>query len=191
MTHERKNKPLPPARKPYEVFGLTDKEAAWWRLTDTRFREIILSQATIIHRVSASSNSHDDFLFVTTSRLVPRGRVGMTFFGMGYHENSKRWITDEWYWYQTPILSHIIGERLTKAEAEKLLLQRIEIINHCCNDNSPQQQPGETKNILTDLAAEGSELVEMGGIASLDSWLAEVDSADASGRATTHWQVYV
>ena len=174
MTPERKHPPLPPSRKPYEVFGLSDKEAAWWRLTDARFREIILSPATIIHRVSASSNSHGDFLFVTTSRLVLQGRVGMTFFGMGYHENSKRWITDEWYWYQTPIQPHLIRERVKKEEAEKLLMQRIEIISRCSNENSQQQQ-GETKDILTDLAEEDSALVEMGGIASLDHWLTEVD----------------
>jgi hypothetical protein len=174
MTHERRNKLLPPVRKPYEVFGLSDKEAAWWRLTDIRFREIIFSPATIIHRISASSNNQGDFLFVTTSRLVPQGRVGMTFFGMGYQESSKRWITEEWHWYQTSIQPHMVSERVSKDEAERLLMQRKEVIS-LSRMEDPQQQQGKAHERLADLSVEDSELVEMGGIVSLDDWLAEVD----------------
>jgi hypothetical protein len=174
MTPERKNVPLSPQKKPYEIFGLSDKEAAWWRLTDARFREIIFKPQTIIHRVSASSNSHGDFLFVTTSRLVPQGRVGMTFFGMGYHEQSDRWITDEWYWFQTTIQPHMLKERITKEETEKLLEQRKEIIKSNLQGVTRKQQ-GEGHEILADLKKVDSALVEMGDLASLDDWLAELD----------------
>jgi hypothetical protein len=52
VTPERKNKPLlPPQKKPYNLFGLTHQKAAWWRLSDKRFREILFNKLTTIHPI--------------------------------------------------------------------------------------------------------------------------------------------
>jgi hypothetical protein len=173
MTSERLQLPVP--RKPYEVFDLTEKEALWWRVKDERLKEIIFDNMTTIHRISESSNNFGDFMFVTASRNTPRERIGMTFFGMGFHEHRERWITDEWYWYQTSIQPHMVGERITKEEAEELLKQRLESIGPYLNADT-QTQRGKVFEILAELSDEDGALAEMAGIESLDRWLAVLDS---------------
>jgi hypothetical protein len=172
MTPERHQ--LPASRKPYEVFGLTDKEALWWRVKDERLKEIILDNRTTIHRMSESSNNFGDFLFVTTSRNTRQERIGMTFFGMGYHEHRERWITTEWYWYQTTIHPHMVRERITKEEAEEVLKQRLESISPYLNEDT-QTQRGKVFEILADLTDEDGALAEMEDLESLDNWLVELD----------------
>jgi hypothetical protein len=158
MVPERQ--PLPESRKPYEVFDLTDKEAHWWRVKDERLKEIIFDKRTTIHRMSESSNNVGDFLFVTTSRKTPRERVGMTFFGLGYHEQRERWVTDEWCWYQTYIHPHMVGESVTKEEAEEVLKHRLECISPYFHEDT-QTRRGQAFEILADLTDEDAALAEL------------------------------
>ena len=173
MTHE--DSPIHSPIKPYEVFGLTEKEALWWRVKDERLKEIIFDSRTTIHRMSGSSNNFGDFMFVTTSRNTRQERIGMTFFGLGFHEHRERWITDEWYWYQTDIHPPMVGQRITKKEAEELLKQRLESISPYLNEDT-QTQRGKVFEILADLTDEDGALAEMEDLdESLDNWLAELD----------------
>jgi hypothetical protein len=173
MSHERPIQPMP--QKPYEVFGLTDKEALWWRVKDEHLKEIIFDNRTTIHRMSEASNNFGEFMFVTTSRNTPQERIGITFFGLGFLEHRERWITDEWYWYQTTIHSNMVGERITKEEAEELLKQRLDSISPYLNEDT-QTQLGKVFEILADLTDEDGALAEMEDLdESLDNWLAELD----------------
>ena len=172
MSHERSIQPIP--IRPYEVFGLTEKEALWWRVKDERLREIIFDNRTTIHRMSESSNNFGDFMFVTTSRNTRQERIGMTFFGLGFHEHRERWITNEWHWYQTSIHPHMVGERITKEEAEEVLKQRLESISPYLNEDT-QTQRGKVFEILAELTDDDGALAEMEDLdKSLDNWLAEL-----------------
>jgi hypothetical protein len=91
MTHERSSRPA--QRKPYEVFGLTERERLSWRVSQERFDEFIQDERTIIHTIESSSNNYGEFLFVTTSRVGDQGRIFMSFYGLGYHEYRERWFT--------------------------------------------------------------------------------------------------
>ena len=70
MNHEYL--PMPVPRKPYEEFGLTEKEQLFWRVSTKRFEEILKDERTIIHDIKESSNEFGDFLFVTTSLMATR-----------------------------------------------------------------------------------------------------------------------
>ena len=55
-------------KKPYEVYGFTEKECLYWRVSQERFDAILDDELTIIHDIRESSNNYGEFLFVTTSR---------------------------------------------------------------------------------------------------------------------------
>jgi len=91
----RERPPQPATKRPYEVFGFTEKERLFWHVSEDRFKEIIEDKHTLIHEVNESSNNYGYFLFVTTSRPGVLGRVAMTFCGLGYHEYRGRLLTEE------------------------------------------------------------------------------------------------
>ncbi len=106
MTHETPSTPAP--KRPYEIFGLTEKEQLFWRVSDERFRSLLEDELTMVHRIEASHNDYGEFLFVTASRPGVKERICMTFYGLGFHEHRERWITDEWFWYQANLTPGVV-----------------------------------------------------------------------------------
>lgn len=90
---------MPVHKKPYEEFGLTEKDQLFWRVNQQRFEKILKDEKTIILDIKPDSNDFGDFLFLTTSRPANQGRICMAFYGLGFHESRERWITQEWFWY--------------------------------------------------------------------------------------------
>ena len=152
-------------RRPYEVFGFSEQERLYWRVTNERFQEIIEDDQTIIHTIKESSNNYGEFLFVTISRSGDQGRVAMTFYGHGYHEYRERWFTDEWNWYQANTFPDLMQKKVEKEEAEELLKQRLENIrpNICPNT---QTERGRLFELLADLTDEDGALA---GLEDLDN----------------------
>lgn len=122
MNHEQI--PQPAQQNPKEVFGLTENEELFWRVSDERFQEIILDDQTIIHEAKSSTNNYGDFLFVTTSRLSGKDRVGITFYGLGYHDYRERLIKDEWFWYPNSISQENGKKLIQKPEFADILQKR-------------------------------------------------------------------
>jgi hypothetical protein len=174
MPPERSLQPAP--RRPYEVFGLTEKERLHWRVNQERFEEILDDSATFIHEIEESSNNFGEFLFLTTSRQGEQGRVFMTFYGLGYHKYRERWITDEWFWYQANPLPDLLSQRLEKEEAQELLQERLEIIQPNIRPDT-QTERGKLFELLADLTDEDGALAELQDIENLADWL--VNDADS------------
>ena len=126
MSHEQPSQPGQP--KPYEVFGFTEQELLKWRVSDERLKEILNLEMTTVHAIKESTNIYGEFMFVTASRLAGLQRIGMTFYGLGYHEHRERWVIDEWFWYQTSPSSEIVRSTISKDEAETVLQERLERI---------------------------------------------------------------
>ena len=172
MTPERSLAPTP--TRPYEVFGFTEQERLKWRVAQDRFEEILEDDRTTIHKVGASSNDFGEFLFVTTSRPTGRGRTGMTFYGLGYHEHRERWITDEWFWYQSEIFPDLLKEKVVKADALELVQMRREKIAPSIRTDSQTEQ-GRLFEALADLTDDDSAMAEMADLESLNNWLVALD----------------
>ena len=173
MSKERKQSPAP--KRPYEMFGLTEQESLYWRVSKDRFQELIDDDNTLIHEVNESSNNFGDFMFVTTSRSGDQGRICMTFYGLGYHDHRERWITEEWYWYQRKADPNLTQTRLEKEEVQELLEQRMrELKPHLSNDT--QTNRGKLFEFLADLTDEDGALAEIQDLEHLADWLME--SAD-------------
>lgn len=172
MTPEQFQSPAP--KRPYEIFGFTERESLYWRVTQARFDEILADKQTIIHDINPSSNDYGDFLFVTTSRPGINERLAMTFYGLGYHDHRERWITDEWFWYQTSLDAKTKQEKIKKEEAKKIIEERRDEIAPYLKD-ADQTEYGRLFEILADLTDEDGALAEMEDLESLNAWIAQVD----------------
>lgn len=172
MTPEQFHSPTP--KRPYEIFGFTERESLYWRVTQARFDEILADKQTVIHDIKPSSNDYGEFLFVTTSRPGINERLAMTFYGLGYHDHRERWITDEWFWYQTRLDAKTKQEKIKKEEAKKIIEQRREEIAPYLKD-ADQTEYGRLFEILADLTDEDGALTEMEDLESLNAWIAQVD----------------
>lgn len=173
MSPEQSTNPAP--KRPYEAFGLTEKESLFWRVSKTRFEEILADEHTTIHSADETFNDFGEFLFLTTSRPGERGRIAMTFYGLGYHEQRERWITDEWFWYQANFSPDMMRQQLTKDEAKEIIQNRLANIIPYPKGRT-QSERGRMFEILADLTDEDGAMAEMEDLESLDEWLFEVDA---------------
>lgn len=160
MSHEW---PALPVRRPYEVFGLTEREKLFWRVKQERFTEILNDEQTLIHDVKESSNRFGEFLFVTASRpgeMGAQGRICMTFYGQGFHEYRERWLTNEWFWYQATTHPNLLSQQIPKEEAGEKIAQHRELIwPHVSLDTQTDQ--GVLFETLADLTDDDGALAEM------------------------------
>jgi hypothetical protein len=155
MTPER-----PGWQKPYEAFGITEKEVSRWRVTDKRLKEILSNPRTTTHTIKLSTNTFGEFLFLTASRGAGQPRICMTFYGLGYHEYRERWLHKEWFWYQSEE-SHVdIQSKLSEKEVNEILEKRLaEISPHFGND--VQTELGIMFEQFADLTDDDAALAEM------------------------------
>jgi hypothetical protein len=155
MTPER-----PSHQKPYEIFGLTEKEALRLRVTDERLKEILAQIDTTTHTIKLSTNDFGEFLFLTASRGTGQQRICMTFYGLGYHEYRERWFSEEWFWYQSQGSTIDLQSKLSDEEVTQKLEQRLTDIFPKLAQNT-QTELGRVFEQLADLSDDDAALAEM------------------------------
>jgi hypothetical protein len=158
---------------PEDVYGLTERERLWDRISDKRFQAILAHEETAIHEIEVSTNNYGEFLFVSTSRSPGESRACVTFFGLGYHEHRERWLTEEWFWYHGNAFSQVMNKTLSKEEATQLLQERREEIAHLVG-KTMQSGRGKLFEMLADLTDDDgaiSELEDLGD--DLADWLSD------------------
>ena len=168
MTHEMPFTPAP--KRPYEIFGLTEKEQLNWRVSQERFQTILEDKQTQVHEIKDSDNNYGDFLFVTTSRPGVQGRICMTFYGLGYHEYRERWITDEWFWYQSNLTPELQGKNLTQEEVQSILGKRRDSITADIG-STLQTDRGRFFELMADFTDEDGALAEIEDLDNIAVWL--------------------
>jgi hypothetical protein len=176
MTPERAHGPAP--KRPFEIFGFSENERLYWRVNHNRLEEIVDDEQTKVHKVLESSNTFGEFLFVTTSRPGDQGRIAMTFFGMGYHEHRERWLTNEWFWYQTNTYPDMLKEQIDKGEAKQMIRQRLESIQPYAREET-QTEYGQLFELLADLTDDDEALAEFQDLGDLAGWLLGDPDADS------------
>jgi len=121
-----------------------------------------------------TSNSYGEFLFVTASRPGEEKRIFMTFFGLGYHEYRERWISDEWFWYQSSPTPQLLEKIIDKEEVKDKLSERQDFVSPYLSQNT-QSNRGHLFETLADMTDEDGAVAEMEELESLDQWLAFID----------------
>lgn len=143
--------------KPHSTFGFTEREALWDRVSHRRLEAILQDEQTAIHNIHLDSNSFGQFLFVTTSRPVDEGRLALTFFGLGHHEQRDRWLTDEWFWYETTLRDE--PATLEKQEALGVIEQRRqEVLSYATGQ--VQSGRGRLFDVIADLTDDDGAMAE-------------------------------
>jgi len=168
MTHE--GQPLAPKR-PYELFGLTEKEKLNWRVNQVRFEEIIKDDQTTVHEIKSSNNNYGEFLFVTASRSGDQGRIFVTFYGLGFHEYRERWITSEWFWHQATSNPDLLRQQITRDEAKTMIQQHHDTILPDVRLDM-QTNRGRLFEMLAALTDEDGALAEFQDLEHLADWIA-------------------
>src|SRR5215207_6000221 len=107
-----------------EIFGFNEREQLWDRISHPRFIALVENEQTQVHSVELSSNMYGEFLFVTVSRPADQERIGLTFYGAGYHEHRERWITDSWAWYETTLYGDKAQQVIEKSQATQQIEER-------------------------------------------------------------------
>ncbi len=152
--------------QPAEIYGLTENEQLFDRISHERFKQIASDLETTIHQIQVSANNYGEFLFVTSSRTINNSRAHLTLWGLGYHELRERWISEEWFWYQGTPYPELDKKRLTKDEVTQLIDQREQDIAPHLNSIT-QTKRGELFDMLADLTDEDgaySEIEELGDL---------------------------
>ena len=168
MRQERLPEPTP--KNSEEVFGLNDREVLFGRINEKRFKEIITDDQTKIHTIQESSNNYGEFLFITASRSGDQCPIIMTFYGLGYHEHRERWLTDEWFWYQSNLHEDQQEQLISKEEAQALLEERLADIHPFIKEDT-QTEEGKFFELLADLTDEDGALAEMEDIEPYIDWI--------------------
>jgi hypothetical protein len=159
--------------RPEDIYGISENEQLFNRISHERFLGVVRDLETAVHQIQISSNNYGEFLFVATSREQEQTRYRLTFWGLGYHESRERWIMEEWYWYEAYPTQKTDSQSLTKEEAEQLIQERLDEIDHEPSQ-ATQTQRGLLFEMLADLTDEDgaySELEDLGG--SMDDFFDE------------------
>ena len=61
--------------QPAEIYGLTENEQLFDRISHERFKKIASDLETTVHQIQISANNYGEFLFVATSRTVDDTRL--------------------------------------------------------------------------------------------------------------------
>lgn len=142
-----------------ENFEFTHNEALFNQLHHDRFLALVNAPETTILQATLSTNLYGEFLFITL-RYAPKRQPTqvLTFYGLGFHDQRERWITDSWSWYQAH--EHEPGILLTKAEVLRLIAERQSEIKSVIGE-SKQSKRAQFFEMLADLTDEDGALAEM------------------------------
>ena len=152
--------------QPAEIYGLTENEQLFDRISHERFKKIASDLETTVHQIQISANNYGEFLFVATSRTVDDSRYLLTFYGLGFHEYRERWISEEWFWYQGTPYPELDKKRLTKDEVTELISEREQEIASL-QGSTVQTKRGQLFDMLADLIDEDgayNEIEELGDL---------------------------
>jgi hypothetical protein len=140
-------------------FEFTQNETLFSQLHHDRFLALLKAPETTILQATLSTNLYGEFLFITL-RYAPGHQPAqvLTFYGLGYHDQRERWITESWSWY--PAHERETGAPLAKAEVQRLIAERQTEIGSSIGERR-QSKRAQFFEMLADLTDEDGALAEM------------------------------
>lgn len=135
---------------PQEGFAFSERERLFYRVSTKRFQALLNDPQTTIHSVELSTNVYGEYLFVTASRPTAHGHDIISFFGLGFHEYRERWLTEEWFWYDSATYTRILTQTIPKAQFKQMLDQRRSEITPYLSQ-ATQSEQGRLFDVLADV----------------------------------------
>ena len=81
----------------------------------------------------------------------------MTFYGYGYHQYRERWITEEWFWHQTPADMVSPADKLPFDEVQEILFEGLADISPHLNEDT-KTELGQMFEALADMTDDDAAL---------------------------------
>lgn len=167
MSPERRLNP-----KPSEIFGFTEREQLYYRVSDVRFRAFIDDEQTRVNFIREDGNNYGEFLFVTVSRTINNQTASVSFFGLGFHDHRERWLTEEWFWYENHPASAVLRQTLDKDEAKALIQKRRDQIYPYVTD-AQQSARAKLFETIADFTDDDAAYSELGDLGEFADWLSD------------------
>src|SRR5688572_27242167 len=82
-------------------FDFTKHEKLFERVRHQRLLEFLAEDNTNIHEVTVSTNTYGEFLFVSLTKQGDPFPGYVSFWGLGFHEQRERWLSQEWFWFRS------------------------------------------------------------------------------------------
>lgn len=143
----------------YEAFDFSDQEQIGYVVTDGRFQEFLMDEATILRRVAFKPRYFGDFLSVTLCREWCGQSQLVTFYGLGVHLQRKCFYHQTWFWDVQQSLSPEFQKALPKDGLQQLIELRREAIAPSIAEYEAIKQ-SELDSLLASLKADDGN-VEM------------------------------
>ncbi len=159
-----------------DAFGFTERERLYDRISHARLLTLLADEPTLIHQIIESFNDYGEFLFVTLSRPAGEQRIYRTFWGLGFHEQRERWISDEWRWYEPYEAAARLQTTIAQSVANHLIQERTASVTTADAGAAPQSARGKLFEMLADLTDDDGALTELND---LGWWL--LDTPDEEG----------
>src|SRR5450759_1883096 len=82
-------------------FQFTENEQLYDRISRARFMALLSNPNVVVNAIEVGTNAFGEYMFVTVSCRSQPANDPLTFYGLGYHEQRERWVTDYWRWYES------------------------------------------------------------------------------------------
>src|SRR5215210_1535025 len=106
------------------VFDFSENEKLFERVSHERLISFVAQENTTVHEVALSSNTYGEFLFVSLTKQGDPFPSYVTFWGMGYHEQRERWLSQEWFWFRSIARTSLLEREMPNEEALRLIAER-------------------------------------------------------------------
>jgi hypothetical protein len=142
-------------------FEFTPNEMLFNQLAHDRFLALLNALNTSILHVTLTTNLYGEFLFITL-RHAARIELerSLTFYGLGFHDQRERWITDTWAWYDAHAQPDKSNPPVAKADVLRTIDERKREVEASAR-HTTQSNRARFFEMLADLTDEDGALAEM------------------------------
>lgn len=149
----------PEAPNNQDDFQFTENEKLFELLSHRRFMLLVSKPDVIINSIHEDGNAFGEFLFVTLTRQSQAGSRPLAFYGLGYHEQRERWITEYWRWYESFLDTQ--GEVVPKQEAMEQIKAREEWVRGMAASEPRPSRRAQLYDLLAEMTDEDGALSEL------------------------------
>lgn len=149
------------SQPPDGQFEFTRDETLFNQLGHERFITLLNATETTILQATLSTNLYGEFLFITL-RYAHQNEPerSITFYGLGFHDQRERWITDTWAWYDAHARPDRALPSVAKADVLRWIDERQRELQAAAR-TSTQSNRSRFFEMLADLTDEDGALAEM------------------------------
>ena len=149
----------PEAPKSHLPFEFTENEKLFEQIMHPRFMRLLSNPNVVINSIEESGNAFGEFLFVTLTQQNLQESKPLTFYGLGYHEQRERWITEYWRWFES--YRDTKGKVMSKKQALEQIKARQEWVSGLAASEPKPSRRAQLYELMAELTDEDGALTDL------------------------------